>query len=196
EGLRAGLHAAGLGSAVVGTLGTFGAVIAGLAMTRGRTLGAGPERIHHLFVWPAVMFSTVLVAWRLLKRGRAHSLRFYLAGMSVASTLMLAAGYSGGEMLAAETGNNAFLRPDLQATDTVEPAPATAGRQLFLKNCAHCHGPDARGDEGPDLHKLDWTDQQITSQIRNGRKGQMPAFGGKLSSENISNIVAYVQSLK
>ena len=196
EGLRAGLHAAGLGSAVVGTLGTFGAVIAGLAMTRGRTLGAGPERIHHLFVWPAVMFSTVLVAWRLVKRGRAHSLRFYLAGMSVASTLMLAAGYSGGEMLAAETGNNAFLRPDLQATDTVEPAPATAGRQLFLKNCAHCHGADAHGDEGPDLHNLDWTDEQIATRIRNGKKGQMTAFAGKFSPQQITEVIAYLRTLK
>jgi mono/diheme cytochrome c family protein len=27
-----------------------------------------------------------------------------------------------------------------------------SGRTLFLKNCAHCHGADAHGDEGPDLH--------------------------------------------
>jgi cytochrome c peroxidase len=37
---------------------------------------------------------------------------------------------------------------------------ATNGRKLFLKNCAHCHGADASGDEGPDLHRLDWTDEQ------------------------------------
>ena len=23
---------------------------------------------------------------------------------------------------------------------------------MFLMNCAHCHGDDTRGDEGPDLH--------------------------------------------
>src|SRR5215469_18536034 len=43
-----------------------------------------------------------------------------------------------------------------------------AGRKLFLRNCAHCHGADASGDEGPDLHNLDWTDQKITTRIRNG----------------------------
>ena len=70
------------------------------------------------------------------------------------------------------------------------------GRTLFLKNCAHCHGADARGDEGPDLHKLDWTDRQITTRIRNGKKGQMTAFAGKLSPEEISALVGYLRTLK
>ena len=73
---------------------------------------------------------------------------------------------------------------------------AAAGRTLFLKNCAHCHGAGAHGDEGPDLHNLDWTDEQITNRIRNGKKGQMTAFAGKLSADQISQIEDYLRTLK
>lgn len=75
-------------------------------------------------------------------------------------------------------------------------ADISAGRALFLKNCAHCHGADATGNEGPDLHGLDWTDDQITTRIRNGKKGQMAAFGEKFSPEQFREIVAYVKTLK
>lgn len=75
-------------------------------------------------------------------------------------------------------------------------ATASDGCTLFLKNCAHCHGADAHGDDGPDLHNLDWTDEQIATRIRNGKKGQMTAFAGKLSPAQISEVVAYVRTLK
>jgi mono/diheme cytochrome c family protein len=72
----------------------------------------------------------------------------------------------------------------------------TSGRTLFLKNCEHCHGADARGDEGPDLHNLDWTDGQIINRICNGKKGQMTAFAGKLSADQINWIKDYLRTLK
>ena len=75
-------------------------------------------------------------------------------------------------------------------------ANAVAGRALFLKNCAHCHGADARGDDGPDLHSLDWTNEQIVTRIRNGRKGQMTAFAGKLQPADIDALVKYLRTLK
>ena len=73
---------------------------------------------------------------------------------------------------------------------------AKSGRALFLKNCAHCHGADAHGDEGLDLHKLDWTDDQITTRIRNGKKGQMTAFAGKLSDDQIRELKDYLRTLQ
>jgi|SRR5581483_2669181 len=73
---------------------------------------------------------------------------------------------------------------------------AKSGRALFLKNCAHCHGADAHGDDGPDLHNLDWTDEQIAMRIRNGKKGQMTAFAGKLQTTEIESIIAYLRTLK
>jgi len=79
-------------------------------------------------------------------------------------------------------------------------APANAstinGRTLFLRNCAHCHGATAHGDDGPDLHDLDLTDEWIANRIRKGKAGQMTAFAGKLKPTEIAALVAYVQSLK
>ena len=81
-----------------------------------------------------------------------------------------------------------------------QPAPAIAsaiaGRKLFLKNCAVCHAADAHGDEGPDLHGLDWTDQQIATRIRNGKKGEMTSFAGKLPPPEIDSLIAYLHTLQ
>ena len=74
-------------------------------------------------------------------------------------------------------------------------AGAMSGRTLFLRNCAHCHGADAHGDEGPDLHDLGLADERIASRIRKGKAGQMTAFAGKLQPAEITALVAYVQSL-
>ena len=86
----------------------------------------------------------------------------------------------------------------LQATLTnqsTRPDPPN-GRKLFLKNCAHCHGADARGDDGPDLYRLDDSDEWITNRIRNGKKGQMTAFAGKLKPVEIASLLAYLRTLK
>ena len=73
---------------------------------------------------------------------------------------------------------------------------ARAGRALFLKNCADCHGVDASGDEGPDLHNLDLTAEEIEHRIKTGKKGQMTAFAGKLQQPEIDALVKYVRGLK
>jgi mono/diheme cytochrome c family protein len=112
--------------------------------------------------------------------------------------------------LAQQTNN-----PDVHATGLSQPAtgainntnvhaaslsqPATGAinaRTLFLRNCAHCHGADAHGDDGPDLHDLDLADDWIANRIRKGKAGQMTAFAGKLKPAEIAALVAYVQSLK
>jgi mono/diheme cytochrome c family protein len=82
------------------------------------------------------------------------------------------------------------------AQQTQQPAQPSATRTLFLRNCAHCHGADAHGDEGPDLHDIGWTNEQIASRIRKGKASQMTAFAGKLKPAEIDALAAYVQSLK
>lgn len=69
-------------------------------------------------------------------------------------------------------------------------------RTLFLRNCAHCHGATAHGDDGPDLHDLDVSDDWIANRIRKGKAGEMTAFAKKLQPAEIAALVAYVQSLK
>jgi mono/diheme cytochrome c family protein len=70
------------------------------------------------------------------------------------------------------------------------------GYGLFMLNCAHCHGADGRGDEGPDLHGVAKSDARIASLIKNGKKGEMPKFSSKLSDAEVQALVAFVQSLK
>src|SRR5271170_4956250 len=71
---------------------------------------------------------------------------------------------------------------------------ANQGYKLFMMNCAHCHGNDARGDEGPDLHGVTKSDARIASLIKNGRKGEMPKFSSKLSDAEVQALVAFVRS--
>jgi mono/diheme cytochrome c family protein len=92
---------------------------------------------------------------------------------------------------------------------------AASGAQLFAANCARCHGRGGKGD-GPDLIKLqsavspdDWTDKEsnqgLTDQFiiamitkggkANGKSRIMPAFSGKLSMQQINDLLAFIRSL-
>lgn len=92
-------------------------------------------------------------------------------------------------------------RPQTQkpAAQSESQAIVDAGHNLFLQNCAFCHGRDAGGGEtGPDLtgSKLVQTDvkgDKIGAVIRNGRpeKG-MPRFN--LSDQDIASLVAFIHS--
>ena len=73
---------------------------------------------------------------------------------------------------------------------------ANQGHQLFMLNCAHCHGTDARGDEGPDLHGVIKSDQRLVIIIQNGIKGKMPKFGAKLNEADTRALIAFVRTLK
>ena len=75
-------------------------------------------------------------------------------------------------------------------------ADAAQGRHLFLMNCAHCHGDDARGDEGPDLHDLHKSDARIHQVITGGIKGEMPSFAKKLGEPEIRQLAAYLRTLR
>jgi mono/diheme cytochrome c family protein len=82
----------------------------------------------------------------------------------------------------------------VQNSATKDPKVA-AGAKLFALNCAHCHGIDATGDEGPDLHKVRKTDERIKSTILNGVKGEMPGFGKKLTESDAATLVVFIRSL-
>ena len=77
----------------------------------------------------------------------------------------------------------------------IKDPKVTAGAKLFALNCAHCHGIDASGDEGPDLHKVAKTDERIKSTILNGVKGEMPAFGKKLTDDDARTLVTFIRSM-
>jgi heme/copper-type cytochrome/quinol oxidase subunit 2/cytochrome c5 len=73
-------------------------------------------------------------------------------------------------------------------------ANAAAGEEVFSENCSVCHGATGHGGNGgPDLRTMPLAKEQAGAekQVTNGGGG-MPAFGGTLSAEEISNVAAYV----
>ena len=73
---------------------------------------------------------------------------------------------------------------------------AVQGHSLFERNCALCHGDDARGDEGPTLYNLAMSDVRIAKRIKEGVKGQMPKFGSKLTDVDVKALIAYLRTLR
>jgi putative membrane protein len=76
-----------------------------------------------------------------------------------------------------------------------------AGQKVFEANCAICHGSDASGMMGihPSLRgaveRLTLEGVEVT--VRNGRDTNppMPSFEGRLSEEEIDDVIAYIDTL-
>jgi len=85
---------------LLGALGTVPAVVSGLVMSRGVALGHDTLRLHHLFVWPAFALIVGLAVWRVGANPRFENPApaGYLAAVGLATLLVLAAGYWGGEL--------------------------------------------------------------------------------------------------
>ena len=82
-------------------LASLGAVVSGIALTKGDLWGRGYFAWHHRFVWPAFGLLMALAVWRLVVRDAMSwaGLILYLVLMLLASGLIAAAGYFGGEIL-------------------------------------------------------------------------------------------------
>lgn len=82
---------------------------------------------------------------------------------------------------------------------------ADAGGDTFKAKCAACHGPSGAGDTtmGKNLKLRDMgsadvqkqSDDELTTIISAG-KGKMPAYGTKLSKEQIGDVVKFIRTLK
>jgi mono/diheme cytochrome c family protein len=109
----------------------------------------------------------------------------------------IAASILGGTLALAEyMQRKSALLSSLSSTNSPQSPVVAQGQHLFLMNCAHCHGDDARGDEGPDLHGLRKTDARLSALINNGIKGEMPRFNQKLSPSDVQALIAFLDSLK
>jgi mono/diheme cytochrome c family protein len=76
------------------------------------------------------------------------------------------------------------------------PEVVHQGGDYFAMSCTECHGDDAHGDEGPDLHNLAISNARIAATIRKGIKGEMPTFARKYDDAQIAALVSYVRSLR
>jgi uncharacterized membrane protein len=85
----------------VSAVASIGAVVSGIALTKGNMWGHGELGWHHRFLWPAFGLLIALAIWRLLVRDQMSraGLCVYLFLMFLTSGLIAAAGYFGGELL-------------------------------------------------------------------------------------------------
>jgi mono/diheme cytochrome c family protein len=78
---------------------------------------------------------------------------------------------------------------------------ASAAADLFVQNCASCHGSDGRGNRTigtPNFTdasvQKSLGDQDVLSTIRNGKGGRMPAWSSRLTDAQISVLASYIRS--
>jgi cytochrome c55X len=76
-----------------------------------------------------------------------------------------------------------------------DQAAIEAGEQLYEQHCASCHGEKLRSAGTiPDLRDLGADDRtRFNNATINGR-GQMPAWAGMLSPQELDQVWAYVRS--
>lgn len=123
--------------------------------------------------------------------------------MNIEVKALIASLLVAGVVIGAILGTARTVRSGILMNSARPMAPSSAGKDprvmagagLFALNCARCHGVDATGDVGPDLHQVTKTDARIQSIILNGIKGEMPAFGKRLSENDAATLLVFIRSL-
>jgi len=128
---------------------------------------------------------------------------------TVFALALIAAACGSGETVADSADDAAATTTAEETTTTAEPvavdetetaeegtesAADLNGQELYEARCASCHGADGVGTRGPDLVGIAETqpDTQVAiDQVINGGNG-MPAFGARLSAEEIEATVDYI----
>ena len=86
---------------------------------------------------------------------------------------------------------------------SVPAADIAAGHEVFIANCAACHGEDAKGN--PDMGSRNLTDgawlyggdpATLFQTIFYGRQGHMPTWEGRLTPVQIKILTAYLVELR
>jgi cytochrome c oxidase cbb3-type subunit III len=77
------------------------------------------------------------------------------------------------------------------------PLDPEAGKALFQQNCVNCHGLDATGEEGPNLHGVPQAlgDAATSNIIRRGIPGTGMPSSYILTEQDAANIVAWLRTL-
>jgi cytochrome c6 len=100
---------------------------------------------------------------------------------------------------------SAILLLALPSLIFVRSSAADDPSALYRAKCAACHAADGSGNSAtgkalatPDLRSDDvqkQTDAQLTDSIANGKGKKMPAYKGKLTDDQIKELVSYIRDL-
>lgn len=91
---------------------------------------------------------------------------------------------------------NAFVL-QAQGSQSETSIDLAESKRLFEQNCSACHGVDAGGGDGPDLHGVvaRFGDAGVEDIIRRGIAGTAMPGSSTLSQREEANIVAYLRNL-
>lgn len=83
------------------------------------------------------------------------------------------------------------------ASDQQASAPKLEVPAVFQNNCMSCHGNQLQGKGGPNLQKVGsrLNEEQILKLIRDG-KGGMPAYGKRLSEDELTSLASWLAQQK
>ena len=112
--------------------------------------------------------------------------------------------YGGNLLHSLRAGVRPEERQEQKEPQSLSPKQLAQAKTLFNERCARCHGTDGRGETVigsmlsiPNFADEKWwkeekSDRRLSASITNG-KGEMPAFGKKLSKQEITGLAAYVR---
>jgi mono/diheme cytochrome c family protein len=102
-------------------------------------------------------------------------------------------------------GSTVPAREAVARVEATSRRHSSSARALYETRCVRCHEPDGKASElhesiphAPDFTDPHWHQNRSTTQlivsILDGKGTQMPAFGGKLSSAEARDLVAYLRT--
>ncbi|WP_227499939.1 cytochrome c [Synechococcus sp. PCC 7335] len=100
-------------------------------------------------------------------------------------------------MLGVAMGGIYALTPsDPYVQDVLQlPGNASRGHDIFQLNCATCHGLDADGEVGPDLHDVSERRSRsaLITQVISGQTPPMPQF--QPNERDMADLLAFLETL-
>jgi len=92
--------------------------------------------------------------------------------------------------LVAHTHSDPYVSSVLQLT-----GDAGRGKEIFITNCATCHGLEAGGEVGPDLHSVSERKSRraLIEQVISGKTPPMPQF--QPNEKDMADLLSFLETL-
>ncbi|MDP9345591.1 MAG: c-type cytochrome [Actinomycetota bacterium] len=133
-----------------------------------------------------------------------------LAGVTMLAALLFAVGLGAAGFYVGRTTKEAAKTPVSASTETavatIDPHVAAGAHDFVQFACAQCHGLSGRGGVSPDVPSLTSAGKTLTAaqlrsiidhglgESKNPTKPFMPVWGAVISTQQVSDLVAYVRA--